>query len=42
MERFKASKKNFSSSKRIDLGLPLNYYPGPGEYFKDNNLETAR
>ena len=30
MERIKSNKKNFTSSRRIDLGLPLNYYPGPG------------
>ena len=26
------TKRNFSSGRRVDLGRPLNFYPGPGTY----------
>ncbi len=33
IDRFRSTKPNFTSSRRMDLGLPLNFNPGPGNYF---------
>ena len=34
------TKRNFSSSRRVDLGRPLNFFPGPGTYDPDPETRT--
>lgn len=40
-ERVRNSKRNFSSSRRIDLGRPENFYPGPGTYFPEDTHRSV-
>lgn len=41
IDRLRTTRPNFTSSRRIDLALPLNFNPGPGKYFSNNSEESV-
>ena len=40
--RVLSARVNFGSSRRVDLGRPLNFFPGPGTYDHEVLKNTAR